>query len=121
MINHISGSNNVVVSGGNSSGPHINNYTNSTMVGMVRYNNYQLEVYDGSVWLAIISGPATIDLSGSANAAITWALAKMSEEVQLERLSAEHPAVKIAYENMKRAAEQLKATIILSKDETTTS
>jgi hypothetical protein len=31
-----------------------------------------------------------------------------------------HPAVKVAYENMKRAAEQLKVTIILSKDEQTT-
>ena len=120
MINYISGANHVVVTG-NSSGPYISNYNNSTMVGMVRYHNSQLEVYDGNSWLAIASNPVTIDLSGSANGAITWALSKMAEEAQLERLSAEHPAVKAAYENMKRAAEQLKATIILSKDETTTS
>jgi hypothetical protein len=45
---------------------------------------------------------------------------KMAEEAALEKLSESHPAVKAAYENMKRAAEQLKATIILSKDEQTT-
>jgi hypothetical protein len=33
----------------------------------------------------------------------------------------EHPAVKIAYENMQKATEQLKATIILSKEHDTTS
>jgi hypothetical protein len=37
--------------------------------------------------------------------------------MELEKLSNSHPAVKAAYDNMKRAAEQLKATIILSKDE----
>ena len=121
MINYISGVNHVVVTNGQSSGPYISNYSGNSMVGMVRYHNSQLEVYDGSVWLALATSPVTVDLSGSANSAITWALAKMSEEAQLERLSAEHPAVKAAYENMKRAAEQLKATIILSKDETTTS
>ena len=121
MINSIIGSNHVVVMNGTSQGPYISNYNNSSMVGMVRYHNNQLEVYDGVSWLAITYNSTTIDLSGSANAAITWALSRMSEEAQLEKLSAEHPAVKAAYENMKRAAEQLKATIILSKDETTTS
>jgi hypothetical protein len=120
MINSIIGGNHVVITNGHSSGPYVNNYSNAAMVGMVRYNDRQLEVYDGTSWLAIVTTPVTIDLSGSANAAITWALAKMSEEAQLEILSAEHPAIKAAYENMKRAAEQLKTTIILSKNEQTT-
>ena len=121
MINSIGGMNNVVVNGGSSFMPYVN--MNNYSAGMVRYNgsNQSMEVYDGGSWLQIVSNHASIDLSGSANAAITWALAKMSEEAQLERLAAEHPAVKAAYENMKRAAEQLKATIILSKDEQTTS
>ena len=120
MINGISGVNNVVVHGGSSFMPYVNMSNHSA--GMVRYNgsNQSIEVYDGAGWLQIVSNHASIDLSGTANAAITWALAKMSEEAQLERLSAEHPAVKAAYENMKRAAEQLKTTIILSKDEQAT-
>jgi hypothetical protein len=121
MIRAINGGGHVVVSGGSPSGPYINNYSNNTMVGMVRYQNSNLEVYDGIAWLQIASSHATIDLSGSANAAINWAMSKMAEEAQLEKLASEHPAIKAAYENMKRASEQLKATIILSKDETTTS
>lgn len=120
MINSISGSNHVIVSNGHSSGPYINKNGNTAMVGMVRYNNYQLEAYDGYSWLVIATTPVTIDLSGSANTAITWAMKKMAEEAELEKLAAGHPAVKAAYENMKRAAEQLKTTIILSKDEQTT-
>ena len=121
MIKGITGNGHVVVSGGGSSGPHVSNYSNNSMVGMVRYHNNNLEVYDGVAWLTIQSSYATVDLSGAANAAITWAMNKMAEEAQLERLAHDHPAIKAAYENMKRASEQLKATIILSKDEQTTS
>ena len=120
MINNISGMNNVVVYGGSSFMPYVNMSNHSA--GMVRYNGstQSMEVYDGASWLQLTSNHANIDLSGTANAAITWAMRKMTEEAELERLAAEHPAVKAAYENMKRAAEQLKTTIILSKDEQTT-
>ena len=120
MINSIIGGNNVVVNNGSSFMPYVK--MSNPSAGMTRYNgnNQSMEVYDGASWLQFASNHATIELTGTANAAITWALAKMSEEAQLERLAAEHPAVKAAYENMKRAAEQLKTTIILSKDEQTT-
>jgi len=121
MITGINGGNHVVVTNGNHSGPYISNYSNQSMVGMVRYHNNNFEVYDGNMWLTLSMPAVNIDLSGSANAAIAWAMSKMAEEAELERLSEQHPAIKAAYENMKRAAEQLKATIILSKDEQTTS
>jgi len=121
MISNISGGTHIVVSNGNPSGPYISNCNNKGMVGMVRYNNSQLEVYDGTAWLILSTSPVNIELTGSANAAIAWAMSKMAEEAELQRMADSHPAVKAAYENMKRAAEQLKATIILSKDEQTTS
>jgi hypothetical protein len=121
MIKGINGSGHIVVTGGASSGPHVSNYSNNSMVGMVRYHNNNLEVYDGMTWLAIQCSYATVDLSGTANAAIAWAMSKMAEDAQLEKMAADHPAVKAAYENLKRASEQLKATIILSKDEESTS
>ena len=121
MISNINGGTHVVVSNGNPSGPYISNHSNKSMVGMVRYNGNYLEVYDGSAWLMLSTSPVNIELTGSANAAIAWAMSKMAEEAELQRMADSHPAVKAAYENMKRAAEQLKATIILSKDEQTTS
>lgn len=117
MIKGINSGGHVVVTGGSTSGPYVNNHSGNTMVGMVRYHNNDLQVYDGSVWITIGSSYTTIDLTPSATAAINWAMTKMAEEAQMERLAVEHPAVKAAYENMKRASEQLKATIILSKDD----
>lgn len=120
MIRGISGSNNVMVTGGSSSGPYVNNHSGQPLIGMVRYYNSNLEVYDGSVWLTIGGSYVTVDLSSSANAAINWAMNKMSQEAHIESLAEEHPAVKAAYENVKRAKEQLHATIILSKEHDTT-
>lgn len=121
MINSISGTNNVVVTGGTSFAPYVN--MSNPSAGIVRFNgsNQSLEVYDGASWLQIASNHAYIDLSGGANAAIAWAMTKMAEEAELQKMAHEHPAVHAAYEAFKRAGEQLKTTIILSKDEQSTS
>lgn len=108
MINSISGMNNVVVNSGSSFMPYVN--MSNPSAGMVRYNgsNQNLEVYDGSSWLQIVTPSASI---------VAWALNKMAEEAELQQLAHKHPAVRAAYEAFKRAGEQLKTTIILSKDE----
>jgi hypothetical protein len=110
MITSINGGPYIAVTNGNPSGPYVSNYNNKGMVGMVRYNGSHLEVYDGTDWLILASSPVNIELTGSANAAIAWAMTKMAEEAELQRMTDSHPAVKAAYENMKRAVEQLKAT-----------
>ena len=121
MINSITGMNQVVVNGGNSFMPYIN--MSNPSAGMVRYNgnNQSMEVYDGTSWLQFNHGHASIDLSANANAAIAWAMNKMAEEAELQELVKTHPAIRAAYEAFKRAGEQLKTTIILSKDEQSTS
>jgi len=91
--------------------------TGQPMSGQVRYCNNEFEVYDGSIWHKIQGSYASVGLTSTAESAINWALGKMNEENKLQKLSNEHPAVKIAYENMKRAAEQLEITQILSKEE----
>jgi multidrug resistance efflux pump len=90
---------------------------------MMRYNasNYNIEVYDGSIWKELVSNYADISLTREAEVLLDWAKAKMAEEMEYQQLSEEHPAVQIALENLKKAKAQLDATIILSKehDETT--
>ena len=96
--------------------------TGNMSAGMVRYYNNEFQVYDGVTWLNIQGSYSDVSLTHDANTAIDWAMKKMQEEQELEHLASEHPAIKIAYDNMQKAAEQLKATIILSKEhETTTS
>ena len=109
----------VILTGGDPSGVYYN--TSGMSAGMVRYYNNAFEVYDGMTWIQITNQYASISLTPLADTAINWAAKKMQEEQELEHLASKHPAVQAAYENMKKAAEQLKATIILSKEHDTTS
>ena len=121
MINGIAASgNNIVVSDGSAFMPYVN--MSNPSAGMMRYNgsNQCIETYDGITWLTINANYVKVDLSPSANSAIAWALTKMAEEAELQRMVHSRPAVRAAYEAFKRAGEQLQTTIILSKDEQTT-
>ena len=122
MIKGITAGTMIDVQGG-SSGPYVYGNPTSQGVGNMQYNtsNQRLEVWDGNTWQQLNMPMPTVSLNSSAVAAITWAMGKMAEEARLEELSKKHPAVNAAYENLKRAEEQLKTTIILSKDEQTTS
>ena len=116
MIKTINGGTHIQISCGSASDPYIPN-TPTPMVGMVRYHNNNLETYDGNTWHRLGQAYTMISLTESATKAINWAIKEMEHEAQLEKMGEENPAVKAAHENFRRAAEQLKATIILSQDE----
>jgi len=93
-------------------------------IGDVRFNSsgQNFEVCNGTSWIPFQTGVAGVELTGRAESILDWAYTKMMEEAELERLSKENPAVSIAVENLNRAKEQLKTTIILSREnEKTTS
>lgn len=115
MIKAITGGPYVNVSGTPFSMPYVDPY--NPEAGKVRYNNYQFEVYDGYQWLPAYAGTPNIQLDPAVIAVIDWAMKKMNEEAELQKLAQGKPAVRAAYEAFKRADEQLKTTIILSKDE----
>ncbi len=109
------------VTGGSPMNPYIPSGGQSA--GMLRYNTNIniIEVYDGQVWKEVSSNFANVALTSEAEALLDWARKKRDEELQLEVLAKEHPAINIALGNLKKAKIQLDATIILSKehDETT--
>lgn len=88
--------------------------------GMLRYNTNMniVEVYDGQGWKEV-SSYANVALTGEAEALLDWARKKRDEEMQIEALAKEHPAINIALDNLKKAKIQLDATIILSKEHDT--
>lgn len=93
------------------------NSSSQPMAGAMRYHSGgRVEVFDGNSWMQV-SSYGNIELTPDAQAALDWALKKIEEEKELEKLSKEHPAVKAAYESLKRAEEQLKVTVILSKEQ----
>ena len=91
--------------------------------GMLRYNtsSCNIEVYDGSSWKELSTTYASVSITAEAEALLDWARRKRDEEFQIETLAKEHPAINIALDNLKKAKIQLDATIILSKENETTS
>jgi hypothetical protein len=86
--------------------------------GMIRWNSNMncFEVNDGNVWKTLDMGYATVGLTPEAESLLDWTKEKMQEEQEMKQLAQDHPAVAIALENLNKAEDQLKATIILSKD-----
>jgi hypothetical protein len=106
----------VQVTGGSSYTPYIN--MSNPSAGMTRFNGntQSIEVYDGSSWMMLSSNVANVSLTGEAVNILSWAKQKMEDEVMLEKLAKEHPAINLALENVKKAKTQLDAIIILSKE-----
>jgi hypothetical protein len=108
-----------VVQGGTAMNPYI--APGGQSAGMVRYNTNMniMEIYDGQSWKELSTSYASVGLTSEAESLLDWARNKMAEELQYKAIANEHPAVKIALENLERAKQQLDATIILSKEHDT--
>lgn len=116
MIKSIVGGMHVIVDGGYTSNPYIYN-SSKELVGQLKYNTntQNMEVYDGSSWLPLISSQATVKLAPAAERAIDWVINRINEEKEWE--DSDHPAVKAAYENLRKARQQVEVTAILVKQE----
>ena len=117
------GSRGVNVLGGNTSLQYVNQNPNNPMQGMVRIWGTDLQVFDGSTWQNIASSYATVELDSETQNLLEYIRKKQKEEQEIDALSNDHPAVRIAKENLNKvkadmalAEQQLKVTVILSKD-----
>ena len=91
------------------------------MQGMLRLNGSEMEVFDGMTWLKIYPGSANVGMTGPANAAIDWAIKKMEEEKELQKLAEKNQAVKIALDNLEQARQQVDIIAKLAREHETTS
>lgn len=107
----------LTVSSGNAS-TYVNGYSGAQGVGNMRYNttNQNIEVWDGNNWIMLNMNHASIGMTPEAESLLDWARQKRDEELQYKNLASQHPAVAIALENLNKAQEQLKATVILSQE-----
>ena len=123
MIKGLMGSKGLVVSNGNNSLQYVNQNVSNPMQGMMRIWGSDMQVFDGSSWQNIASSYASVELDSETQALLQWIRIKQAEEKEIESLAADHPAVRLAKENLNkvkaeivRAEQQLKATVILSKE-----
>ncbi len=87
--------------------PYVN--MSNPSAGMVRYNgsNYALEVYDGSSWMTL-SVDVSINVDSRLTTVVDWAMRKMSEEAEEQRLIKEHPLLKDAHDQYRVTLELVK-------------
>lgn len=96
MIDYVVGGEYLNVTSSKGAMPWINMNSNQPMIGAVSFDSSSqtMKVYDGSNWMTIGGGSATVNLSPNAISILKWAEKKMFEEYELNRLCEQHPTIK---------------------------
>lgn len=103
MIKGLMGGFNVVVNGGNTSVPYVNQNTNNPITGMVRVWGSDMQVFDGTAWVTMASSYATVDLSPDAQSLLQWARMERDKQSKREQLIKNNPSLQKAMEAIHRA------------------
>ena len=112
MIKGLTGVTGVTVSGGNTALPYVGPNANNPMTGMIRINNTELEVFNGSSWQMISSSYATVSLDQETKDLLQWARTQRQLERNRATLIENNPALEKAYKAVLRAEQNFD---ILSK------
>ncbi len=107
MIKNLTSNSPLLYVSGSTSGPYIS--MSNPSAGMVRYNGntYNVEVYDGSIWTPLTSD-ANIGVDSRLQTVVDWAMRKMAEEAEEQRLIKEHPLLKDAHDTYRVTLELVK-------------
>lgn len=103
MIKGLMGNQGVIVSGGNTSVPYINQNTNNPMQGMLRVSGNDMQVFDGTSWMTMTTSYATVSLDAESQDLLQWARTQRTLELNRATLIKNNPALEKAYEAVKRA------------------
>ena len=112
MIKGLMGTCGVTVSAGNTSLPYVGSNVNNPMTGMIRINNTELEVFNGTSWQQIPSSYATVSLDQEILDVIQWARAQRTMAMNRLTLAQNNPALMKALEKLKKAEDDFE---LLSK------
>ena len=103
MIKGLQGVTGITVSGGNTSLPYVAPNANNPMTGMLRINNTEIEVFNGSNWQMISSSYATVSIDQEVLDVIQWARTQRTMALNRMTLAQNNPALMKALEAIKRA------------------
>jgi hypothetical protein len=112
MIKGLTGTRGVTVSGGDTSLPYINQNPNNPIQGMIRINNTDLEVFNGTGWQSLPSSYATVSLDQDTQDLLQWARAQRTMALNRMTLAQNNPALMKALEKLKKAEDNFE---LLSK------
>ena len=103
MIKGLMGTTGVTVAGGNTSLPYVGPNPSNPMTGMLRINNTEMEVFNGSNWQMISTSYATVSLDQDVLDIVQWARKQRDKQFKREQLIKDHPALTKAWEAIMRA------------------
>ena len=121
MIKNITGGSKYINVVGGSGTTYVNNYSGAQGVGNMRYNtsSQNIEVYDGTSWITMSSGYATVSMTPEAESLLDWAKQKRMEEDMNKALADSNPTIADLIEQKKKIDEQINIVKTLIKSETT--
>ena len=112
MIKGIMGNQGVIVSGGNTSVPYVNQNNSNPIQGMIRIWGSDMQVFDGTAWINMATSYATVSLDAEAQSLLEWARKQRQLEMNRASLIENNPALENAYKAILRAEQNFD---ILSK------
>jgi 3-dehydroquinate dehydratase len=116
MIRNIAPGPGINITGGSSySNPYID--MSRASAGMVRYNGVSnnMEIYDGSSWVTMLSSHPMVELTVEVQNIIEWARQKRTEEAEWLKLASDNDTLQDALNTLKKAQEQVKILAALIK------
>jgi hypothetical protein len=103
IVNLIAGPG-VTIAGNINSLPYVSvSNSNNPIIGMMRLNSGQIEVFDGTGWLSMPSSHPTVSLDPDTQDLLQWARAQRAMAMNRLTLAQNNPALMNALENLKRA------------------
>lgn len=112
MIGQLTGTQGLVVSGGNTALPYVNQTTINPIQGMLRIWGTDMQVFDGVNWMNLSTSYATVSLDQDTQDLLQWARAQRTMALNRMTLAQNNPALMKALEAVKRAEDNFE---ILSK------
>jgi hypothetical protein len=103
MIKGLMGTCGVTVSAGNTALPYVGPNANNPMTGMLRINNTDIEVFNGTSWQQLPTSYATVSLDQEILDVIQWARTQRTMAMNRLTLAQNNPALMKALEKLKRA------------------
>jgi len=103
MIKGLMGTGGLTVNGGNVSLPYISPNASNPVHGMIRINNTDFEVFNGTSWQQLPSSYATVSLDQDTQDLLQWARTQRQLEQNRATLIENNPALENAYRAVLRA------------------
>jgi hypothetical protein len=103
MIKGVMSGSGINVQGGGASFPYIPQNSNNPIQGMIRVQGQDMQVFDGSSWIALGTSYPTVELNGEVQVLLEWAREQRNKQLVRENRIQNNPALRKAYEAIERA------------------